>query len=127
MKRFATRTVEVALDEEGIVAARIQPGQVQTVEDARANLAAAFAACGGLRRPLLLDLRHAVEQPAEVRHVYSGPVMNEFFTAIALLVRARPLERIIASIYLRVTKPNLPTRLCVDEDAARIWLRQATS
>lgn len=127
MKRFATRTVEVELDDLEIVAVRVLPGQVQTVEDARANLAATFAACAGRRRPLLLDLRYAVEQPAEVRHVYSGPVMDEFFSAMALLVRARPLERIIASVYLRVAKPNLPTRLFEDEAAARTWLRQAAS
>ena len=117
-----TRTAVALLDADGSVVVRIKGGVAQTVDDARANLAAALSEAGGTRRPILIDISRAIPLDAEVRRYYSGRVLADSFTALALLVNASPLGRMIGNVYLRVANTSLPTRLFTDEPSARRWL-----
>jgi hypothetical protein len=117
-----TRTAVVVLDEDGCVIVRVKAGVVQALDDARSNLAAAIAQAGGTRRPILIDIQRATPLDAEVRRYYSGTVLVDSFTALALLVNANPLGRMIGNIYLRVANTVIPTRLFTDESSARRWL-----
>jgi hypothetical protein len=117
-----TRTAVVTLEPDGCVVVRVRAGVPQTVSDARANLAAALGVGNGKRRPILIDIRVAVPLDAEVRKHYSGTVLVDGFTAMALLVTASPVGRMIGNIYLRVASTGIPTRLFNDENSARAWL-----
>jgi hypothetical protein len=117
-----TRTAVVQLDADGSVVVRIKAGVTQAIEDAQANLAAAISEAAGTRRPILIDISRAVPLDAEVRRYYSGTVLVDSFTAMALLVNATPLGRMIGNVYLRVANTSLPTRLFTDEPSARRWL-----
>ena len=115
-----TRTAVVALDD-GIITVRIRTGARQSLEDAKSNLTAALAEGNGKRCPLLIDIREAVPLDVEVRRFYSGSVLTGF-KAMALLIAANPLGRMLGNIYLRVANTGIPTRLFTEEPAARAWL-----
>lgn len=101
---------------------KVHPGAVQSIEDAKANLAAAVAATVARRRPLLVDIRSAQPLDAAVRHYYSGPQVAEYFSALAVLVESSPLGRMMGNVYLRIAHLDIPTQLFADESEARTWL-----
>ena len=117
-----TRTAVVSLNAQGTVCVRVRKGATQTMEDARANVAAALDQCGDVRRPILIDIREAVPLDAEVRRYYSGTVLVDSFTSMALLINASPLGRMIGNVYLRVANTGIPTRLFTEESQAHEWL-----
>ncbi len=118
-----TSTARVALHDDGIVIARIHEGADQSLDDARANLAASIAATGGVRCPLLVDISRCRPLEPEVRHYYTGKLLTDAFSALALLIEATPFGRMMGNVYLRVARPGVPTRLFSDEVAALGWLR----
>ena len=117
-----TETAIVALDDDGVLTVRIRDGAHQSVMNAEQNLAAALGECDGERRPLLVDISRAQPLDAAVRHYYSGQVLVDGFTALALLVEASPFGTMMGNIYFRVARPGIPTRLFTEVDAARAWL-----
>jgi hypothetical protein len=117
-----TPTAVVALNDDRIITVRVRPGIAQTLADAEKNLSAALQLRDGQRRPILVDIREAVPLAADVRRYYSGPVLQGF-SALALLIRANPLGRMIGNVYLRVANTAIPTRLFTSEDSAVEWLR----
>lgn len=117
-----TKTAVIELEPEGVLVVRINDGAVQLIADAEQNLGAALIERGGKRRPLLIDIRKAVPLDADVRHYYSGQVLVSGFTALALLVDASPLGRMMGNVYFRVARPGIPTKLFSDGVEARQWL-----
>jgi hypothetical protein len=117
-----TRTARIALCEQGLVIVRVNDGVVQSVADARENLALAVSETQGQPRPLLVDIRAAQPLDADARHHYSGQTMDRF-SAMALLVEASPLGRMLGNVYLRVARPGIPTQLFADELRAVEWLK----
>jgi hypothetical protein len=118
-----TPTARISLNDAGFVVVRIRDTS-QSLADAKQNLAAAISETHGRRRPLLIDIRQARALDANARHHYSGQTLDEGFSALALLVHASPLGRMMGNIYLRVARPGIPTQLFADEDGALEWLRQ---
>ena len=122
-----TRTAHVSLEDNGagpIVAARIQPNVVQSLDDAKSNIEACIRAAGNQRCRLMVDIRKAELLSAEVRHYYSGEQLTQWFSAMALLVEASPLGRVMGNLYMRIARPGVPTQLFVDEGGAMAWLRR---
>jgi hypothetical protein len=118
-----TRTGNVTLRDDGLVEIRIDEGVFQSLADARENLDATIRACGGRRRPFLVDISRAKTLEPEVRHFYTGERLLEGFLAMGLLVEASPFGRMMGNIYFRVAKPGIPTRLFTDQESALQWLR----
>jgi len=122
-----TRTAEITVEDDGtgpIVAVRVQPGVQQSLDDARANMEACTRAAGNRRCRLLIDISRAEIISAEVRHYYSGGKLTEWFSAMALVVEASPMGRVMGNLYLRIARPGVPTRLFSNEHAAIEWLRR---
>ena len=117
-----TDTALVALGPDGVLTVRIRSGAKQTLADAKQNLAAALEAREGQRRPLLIDIREALPLVAEARHYYSGQVLVDGFTSLALVVHASPFGRMMGNIYFRVARPGIPTRLFTEPTPAHAWL-----
>ena len=120
MRETATARIELA--ENGVLIVRIRKGATQKVTDARENLDAALAETQGRRRPLLVDITGSPPLDAETRHLYSGQTLVTGFTALALLVEASPLGRMMGNVYFRVARPGIPTHLFTDEPGAVQWL-----
>ncbi|HEY6220338.1 MAG TPA: hypothetical protein VIV65_09800 [Gemmatimonadaceae bacterium] len=117
-----TRTAVVELEASGVLKVRIRAGAKQSLSDAEQNLGAALLERKGERRPLLIDIRQVPPLEADVRHYYSGRVLVTGFTALALLVDATPLGRMMGNIYFRVARPGIPTKLFTDVGEADEWL-----
>lgn len=117
-----TPTAVVALNDDRIIIVRVRPKVTQTVADAETNLAAALELRNGERRAILVDIRDAVPLDGAVRRAYSGKVLVGF-SALALLIKANPLGRMIGNVYLSVANTPIPTRLFTDEVAALQWLK----
>jgi hypothetical protein len=109
--------------EAGLLVVRIQPGVTQTLADAQANIAACTALSEGSRPGLLLDIRRAVPLDPPVRHFYTGAVIVDVCSALALVVETNPLGRIMGNVYLRVANPGVPTQVFDSERKALTWLR----
>jgi hypothetical protein len=118
----ATETALVELGADGVLSVRMRTAASQSLADARANLSAALELAAGQRRPLLVDISEALPLDAEVRHYYSGQVLVDGFTALAMVVHASPLGRMMGNVYLRVARPGIPTRLFTESAMARAWL-----
>ena len=118
-----TRTAVVERTSEGVITVRVRAGERQSVADAKDNIAAALELRSGERRAILIDIRDAVPLDAEVRRFYSGTVLADF-SAMALLVKANPLGRMIGNVYLRIANTGIPTRLFTNEPTAIEWLRR---
>ena len=117
-----TPTALVDLSPDGVLTVRIRDGAHQSLADAEQNLGAALAERGDRRRPLLIDIREAQPLDAEVRHYYSGQVLVDGFSALALLVDASPLGKMMGNVYFRVARPGIPTRLFTQVAQAHEWL-----
>ena len=117
-----TQTARIGLNEQGLVIVRINDGAAQSLADAEENLATAVSETRGERRPLLIDIRAAQPLDADARHHYSGQILVERFSALALLVEASPFGRMLGNVYLRVARPGIPTQLFSDETGAVTWL-----
>jgi hypothetical protein len=118
-----TRTARIGLNEDGLVIVRIKDGALQSLTDAKENLAASVAETGGKRRPLLVDIRSAQPLEADARHHYSGQTLVERFLALALLIDGSPFGRMMGTVYLRIAQPGIPTQLFSNEAQAVEWLK----
>jgi hypothetical protein len=116
-----TRAATVVMGD-GLVVVRIRGGVHQTLEDAHANIEACKELSGGRRLPLMLDLTKAVPLDPPVRHYYSGPVVAEVCSALAIVVEGSPLGRMMGNVYLRVANIGVPVRLFDKEPRALAWL-----
>jgi len=117
-----SRTAEITLQADGCVTTRIHEGVRQSESDARDNLTCTILACGGQRRPLLVDISRCLPLDPEVRHFYTGEKLVESFLALALVVEATAFGRMMGNVYIRVARPGIPTRLFADESSALAWL-----
>ena len=117
-----TATAHISLDN-GILRVRIRDGARQRPSDARENLEVALRATAGRRRPILVDITQCPPLDAETRHEYSGHRLFDGFTALALLIEASPLGRMIGNVYLRVARPGIPTQLFSTDASAVEWLQ----
>ena len=119
----ATRTARIDLNDDGLLIVRINDGALQSLSDAKENLALAVSETRGKRRPLLIDIRTAQPLAAAARHHYSGQTLVEQFSALALLVEGSPFGRMLGNVYLRVARPGIPTQLFSDDALAVAWLK----
>jgi hypothetical protein len=117
-----TRTARIDLTEDRIVVARLGEG-VQSVDDARENLAACVQLAAPDRKVLLVDIRAARPLLPEVRHQYMGERLDTSFAAMGLLVRGNPLGITMGNVYLKIASPGIPTRIFTQEPKALAWLR----
>ncbi len=117
-----TATAEIFLSEEKVITVRIFPNAKQGLPEATENLAAAISAGEGRKRPLLTDIRHCQPLTPEARRYYSGQILVDSFTSLALLIDASPFGRMMGNVYLQIARPGIHTRLFTDEAAAVSWL-----
>jgi hypothetical protein len=121
-----TKTADIFLAENGIIIVKIFPQAKQDLPEATENLAAAVQAGNGERRPLLTDIRNCQPLTPEARRYYSGKVLVDSFTRLAILIDASPFGRTMGNVYLQIARPGVPTRLFTSEPEAVEWLLAKT-
>ena len=123
MKRneMVTQTGSLYLDEQGIVHVTSFQGVEETLDQAKASIAAIRQVSDGTLRPLLLDMRPIKSQTREVRNYYASPAASSAYTGVAILVGS-PISRMIGNMFIGIGKLPVPTKLFSAEQEALQWL-----
>ena len=123
-RTLSTEQVELEL-RDGILEYRYAPGAVVDLEFARAIVRSAAELLGDdAPLPSLVEPGNVKELTREARTFFAqGPENHAVASKVALMVES-PATRIIGNVFLKVSKPRIPTKLFQDRDAARAWLRE---
>jgi hypothetical protein len=124
-KKMSTEQVDLELTDDGILEYRYAPGAVVDLEFARAIVRSAAELLGSnAPMPSLVEPGNIKELTREARTFFAeSPENHAVASRVALMVES-PATRIIGNVFLRVSKPRIPTKLFQDRDAARAWLRE---
>jgi hypothetical protein len=109
----------VCLGDDGVVYVGMLPGTKLDDTDARAIMSAVNAACNDRRRPVLVDLTGLESITHAARWVFSVPSR----VAGQALFGASPVERVIASFFMKLNKMPCPTAFFARRESAVEWLR----
>jgi hypothetical protein len=116
------RSQSISLGADGIVRTRMQPGVFDLeLADAQEVIQAVSSVCGGVRRPVLVDLRELRSMTRECRKYFAGPETAAAESAVALLV-VSPVARAIGNFFMGLNRPLIPTQLFTSEPDALVWL-----
>ncbi len=91
------------------------------LEDALAVIDAIGQLTGGRAAPLLVHALDAGPQSREARMAFIA--RPDMVSAVALLV-GNPLSRMMATFFINVSRPEVPTRLFENEMDAVAWLEE---
>ncbi|MGZ3691618.1 MAG: DUF7793 family protein [Pseudobdellovibrio sp.] len=121
---IVTASGKIRLLQEGIVHVHVNPGHLQTIENAHENLTVAMALCQDTLRCVVLDIRGARPLPKEVRAIYSNPKMAQYFKGLAIVVKTDKISQLMANVYMKVARLPFPMRLCFDFQEGTNWLKK---
>ncbi|WP_437944904.1 hypothetical protein WME98_28410 [Sorangium sp. So ce296] len=123
-ERLKTRTGEFSFDREnGVIRFDVDEGAVQTLADAKENIAANERFSRGTPYPVLCDLTRGKATDLDARNYYASEEATRTYRAMALL-GGRPVARMIGNIFLTVYgKRAKPVRLFTEEREAIQWLK----
>ncbi len=117
-----TQTADIFLTPASYTRVNIFSQARQGLDEAKENLATSLEVGLGQRRPLLIDIRFCEPLSPEVRRYYSGQVLVDSFLAMALLIDSSAFGTMMGNVYLKISRPGIPTQLFTDENAAVDWL-----
>jgi hypothetical protein len=118
-----TQTRRIWLDDEGIVRATAKPNSMMTLEDAKEHILTVAGLCGGIRRPLVVDITGHKAMNREARKYFAGAETAKVESAAALVIRS-PMAKAIGNFFMGLDKTLIPTRLFTSEEEATQWARQ---
>ncbi len=119
-----TASGKIRLLKEGFVHVQINPGHLQTPENAKENLKLAQSHCHTVKLCVVLDLRGARPLPPETRAIYSDREMLKYFRGLAMVVKTDKISQLMANVYMKVSGTPIPMRLCFDFEEGKNWLRK---
>ena len=116
----STTTCEFSLLDDAIIVCVTRPGAVEDLDCAKENVEVIAQLCTPKRRPMLADVSGLRSQDREARAWYST---HPLASAVGLVVGG-PISRVIASFYLGINRPAVPTKVFDRREDAEVWLRQ---
>ncbi len=113
----------LTLREDGLVECRHKPGEEQTLESARAQIAAIRQLAGDrLPVPVLVVMGEMKGQTGEARrYLTCDPAIPETVKACALVINT-PVGRVIGNLFIGLRKPEILLSLFNSEEKAVEWL-----
>lgn len=122
-KKITTDHACFEYTDDGILEYRYTPGSVVDLEFAKALIAEAAELLGeSAPVPSLVLPGNVKEFTREARTFFAESSENQAVsTKVALMVESHG-TRLIGNVFLKVSKPRIPTRLFQDRDSARAWL-----
>ncbi|MDH5542460.1 MAG: hypothetical protein OEY64_05805 [Nitrospinota bacterium] len=115
-----TRIASIWLGNDGIIRCVNRPDSNETLEDAQAFSSAVKKLSPEKIHPALADIRNIKSTTREARRHYAS-IAQELGPACAILVGS-PLTSAIGNFFLKIDRPNIPTKLFYTENAALQWL-----
>ena len=124
-KQLSTEQADLELMDDGILEYRYAPGSVVDLAFAREIVRHAAGLVGAdAPVPTLVEPGNLKELTREARTFFAeSPENHAVSSKVALMVES-PATRIIGNMFLKVSKPRIPTKLFQDRAAARAWLRE---
>ncbi len=124
-KKLSTEQVDLELTDDGILQYRYAAGAVVDLAFARAIVRNAAELLGAdAPVPSLVEPGNVKELTREARKFFAeSPENHAVSSKVALMVES-PATRIIGNVFLKVSKPRIPTKLFQDRAAALAWLRE---
>jgi len=119
-KKFSTDTADFWLDANGIIRRVIHVGADENLDEAKKGLKFMLDISGGMKRPLLVDLRGMKSITREARQFLSGE-SSKHFTAVATIVDS-PITKMIGNFAMRINPLGITVRIFSDESKALEWL-----
>ena len=108
--------------EEGLLIHIInKPKDLHGIEDAKENIVALRNMSNGVPHLLLIDVTHIKSIERGARELYASEGNPHRVKAVALLTNSI-VGRIVGNFFIGFNKPEVPTRLFIDERLARSWL-----
>jgi hypothetical protein len=124
-KTLSTKEVDLELKDDGILEYRYAAGAVVDLEFARAIVRSAMELLGDdAPAPSLVEPGNVKELTREARTFFAESAENRAVASKVALIVESPATRIIGNVFMKVSKPRIPTKLFQDRDAAREWLRE---
>lgn len=120
VKRLEYERFSIWLRPDGVVEIAWAPHVATGLHDAVAAIEAMDLITGGRAAPLLVDVTDAGPQDRDARMEFIR--RQDVVSAVALVV-GNPLSRMMATFFINVSRPDVPTRLFENRDAALGWLR----
>jgi hypothetical protein len=105
--------VVIDVRDEGIIGKQIVEEIVNAVEKIT----------GGKAAPNLILTRPGAMVDKEAREFSSSPRGMQFTVADAMVIHNLP-QKVVANFYLRINRPEKPTRFFSDEEEAITWLKK---
>lgn len=106
--------------EDGVLWHRLETQDTITEEQALSVIDAIESLTAGNPMPAVVDMSHIGFATAAARGRFAGDVDGSQELATALIVRNGP-SRLMASVYLKLAKPERPTGVFVDPGKAAEW------
>lgn len=124
-RKMSTEQATLEVTDDGILEYRYAPGAVVDLEFARALIRSAAELVGAdAPVPCLVEPGNVKELTREARTFFAeSPENHAVSSKVALMVES-PATRIIGNVFLKVSKPRIPTKLFQDRAGARAWLRE---
>ena len=77
----------------------------------------------GVSYPHLIDAKHIISLSKDAREYLASPEATQDVIAGAFIIGSA-VNRIIGNFFLRINKPQKPTKLFTDKEQALLWLDQ---
>jgi hypothetical protein len=124
-KKVSTPQVSLELTDDGILEYRYAPGAVVDLEFARAIVRSAAELLGDdAPVPSLVEPGNVKALTREARTFFAESSENYAVSSKVALMVESPATRIIGNVFMKVSKPRIPTKLFQDRELARAWLRE---
>jgi hypothetical protein len=122
-KKLSTEQVDLEL-RDGILEYRYAPGSIVDLEFARSIVRSAAELLGDdAPAPSLVEPGNIKELTREARTFFAESSENQAVSSKVALMVESPATRFIGNVFLKVSKPRIPTKLFGDRESARTWLR----
>jgi len=120
-EEIETKTEIISLRKDGIVHCIALPDAYITLEDAKENIQAINKVAGGIKSPVLVDIRKSSGAAKEARKYFSSPEVATVQSAVAMLIDSG-FSKLMGNFFIGLNKPLFPLKLFTNMDEALEWL-----
>ena len=120
--KIAISAAEVSVESSGIIYIKLMDNFYMRLPAAQEIAKVALQVAEGRKYPVLIHMGFKSEDDREVRE-YFAKAGDDYSIADAIVVHS-PLQRLAATLYVKLNHPNRPTRIFYTDQKAQEWLQQ---
>lgn len=121
-KKITFNNFELHIHEYGFYEIVVNEKEEFKIEDLK-NLVAAQLELGGFILPVLVLCSEHATTDAELLNTLSKNINNPYSKADAFVIKSMA-QKILANFYIKINKPERPTKFFNNKEDALIWLKQ---